>query len=66
MALTGVAAVSIDAKAIHTALGINVGGKLHPLNDRQIGILRNKLTEVKLIIIDEISMVSNVLLYKVH
>ena len=66
MAPTGVAAVNIDGTTIHTALGINVGGKLYPLNDRQRGILRNKLAEVKFIIIDEISMVSNVLLYQVH
>ena len=66
LAPTGVAAVNIDGTTIHTALGINVGGKLYPLNDRQRGILRNKLAEVKFIIIDEISMVSNVLLYQVH
>ena len=52
--------------AIHTALGINVGHKLYPLNDRQRGILQNKLWEIKFIIIDEISMVSSVLFYQVH
>ena len=66
LAPTGVAAVNIDGTTIHTALAINVGGKLYPLNDRQRGILRNKLTEAKFIIIDEISMVSNVLLHQVH
>ena len=63
LAPTGVAAVNIDGTKIHTALGINVGHKLYPLNDLQHGILRNKLSEIKFIIIDEISMVSIVLFY---
>ena len=66
LAPTGVAATNIDGTTIHTALGINVGHKLYPLNDRQRGILRNKLSEIKFIIIDEISMVSSVLFYQVH
>ena len=66
LAPTGVAAVNIDGTTIHTALGINVGGKLYLLNDRQRGILRNKLAELNFIITDEISMVCNVLLYQVH
>ena len=60
------AARNIDGKTIHNALGTNVGHKLYPLNDRQCGILRNKLSEIKFIIIDEISMVSSVLFYQVH
>ena len=64
---TGVAVVNIDETTIlHTALEINVGSKLYPFNDRQRGSTRNKLAEVKIIIIDEISMVSNVLLYQVN
>ena len=66
LAPTGVAAINIDGTTIHTALGINVGHKLYPLNDRQGGTLRNKLSEIKFIIIDEISMVSSVLFYQVH
>ena len=66
LAPTGVAAINIDGAAIHTALGITVGSKLYPLNDRQRGILQNKFAEVKFIIIDEISMVSSVLFYQVH
>ena len=66
LAPTGVAAINIDGTTIHTALGINAGHKLYPLNDRQRGILRNKLSEIKFIILDEISMVLSVLLYQVH
>ena len=39
---------------------------MFPLNDRQQAILRNKLSEVKITIIDEISMVSSMLLYQVN
>ena len=53
LAPTGVAAINIYGTTIHTSLGINVGYKLYPLNDRQRGILRNKLSEIKFIIIDE-------------
>ena len=58
LAPTGVAAINIDGTTIHTALRINIGHKLYPLNDRQRGILRNKLSEIKFTIIDEISTVS--------
>ena len=58
--------INIDGTKIHTALGINVGHKLYPLNDCQRGILRNNLSEIKFIIIDEISMVSSVLFYQVY
>ena len=66
LAPTAVAAINIDGTMIHTALGINVGHNLYPFNDRQRGILRNKLSEIKLIIIDEISIVSSMLFYQVH
>ena len=66
LAPTGVAAINIDGTTIHTALRINIGHKLYPLNDRQRGILRNNLSEIKFIIIDEISMVSSVLFYQVY
>ena len=39
LAPTGVAAINIDGTTIHTALGITVGNKLYPLNDRQQRIL---------------------------
>ena len=66
LAPTGLAAINIGGTTILTALGINVGHKLYPVNDRQSGILRCKLSEIKFINIDEISMVSSVLFYQVH
>ena len=63
---TGVAAINFNGTTIHSGLGINVGSKLYPLNDQQHAVLRNKLSEVRFIITDEISMVSSVLIYQVN
>ena len=60
---TGVAAININGTTIHSGLGINVGSKLYQLNDQQRAALRNKLSEVKLIIIDKVFMVSSVLFF---
>ena len=49
----------------HSGLGTNVGSKLYPLNNQQHAALRNKLSEVRIINIDEISVVSSVLFYQV-
>ena len=66
LAPTGVAAINIDGTTIHSGLGINCNGKFYPLKDKQKTILCNKLSEVQLIIIDEISMVSRKLFFQVH
>ena len=63
LAPTGVPTININGTTTHSGLGINVGSKLYPLNDQQYAALRNKLSEVRLIIIDQISMVSSVLFY---
>ena len=66
LAPTGEAAVHNNGTTIYAGLQINVGDKMFPLNDRQRAVLRNKLFEVKIIIMDEISMVSSTLLYQVN
>ena len=69
LAPTGVASINIDGTTIHTALQIPVGyfGKNLPsLNDKMRSMLRNKLSELSVVIIDKISMVSNVLLLHVQ
>ena len=69
LAPTGVAAINIGGTTIHSALGIPVGnfGKTIPkLNDKMRSSLRNKLLELRAVIIDEISMVSNKLLVYIH
>ena len=65
----GAAAVNIDGTTIHTALNIPIGsfGKnVPPMGDKMKSSLRNKLSDLKVIIVDEISMVSNDLLFYVH
>ncbi|XP_057310099.1 uncharacterized protein LOC130648095 [Hydractinia symbiolongicarpus] len=69
VAPTSVAAININGTTIHTAFGIPVGhfGKNLPrLNDKRRSTLRNKLSELKAIIVDEISMVSNLQLFYIH
>ena len=69
VAPTGVAAVNINGTTIHTSLRIPVGryGKNLPrLNDKKRPALRNNLCELQALIIDEISMVSNLQLLCIH
>ena len=69
MTPTGVAGINIDGTMIHTAQNIPVGhfGKNLPsLSDKMRSTLRNRPSDLKFIIIDEISMVSNNLLYYIH
>ena len=69
VAPTGVAAVNIDGTNIHTSSVIPIGryGKNLPrLNDKKRSALRNKLCELRTLIIDEISMVSNLQLLYIH
>ena len=65
LAPIGFAAININDTTIHAGLGINVGGKLYPLSEQHRAVLGNKLSEVRLII-DEISMVSSVLFFRVN
>ena len=59
----------MDGTTIHIALGIPVGHfgtKLPTLHDNMTCSLRNHLSDLEVIVIDEISMVSNELLFYVH
>ena len=66
LAPTGVAAVNIDGTTIHSGLGINCKGQFYPLNGKQKASLQNQLSEVMLLIIDEISVVSQTLFYQIN
>ena len=69
LAPTGVAAVNISGNAIHSGLGIPVGNvskSIPKLNDKRRSTLRQQLSELRVMIIDEISMVSNNLLLHIH
>ena len=58
LAPASVATVNIDGNTIYSGMGLNCKVYFCPLNDLQIVSLRNKLSEVRIIIIDEISMAS--------
>ncbi|KXJ13769.1 ATP-dependent DNA helicase PIF1 [Exaiptasia diaphana] len=68
MAPTGVAAININGTTINTALGIpkEAGATLKPLSDQNRTQLRLLLSELRLIIVDEISMVGNTTLLHIH
>ena len=51
--------VNINRTTIHSGLGIKPGTKLLGSNDKSKVDLRNRLSEVKLLIIDELSMVTS-------
>ena len=55
---TGISAVNISRITIHSGLGIKPGAKLLGLNDKSKAALRNRLSVLKFLIIDELSMVS--------
>ena len=63
---TGVAAININGTTIHSGLNIPCRSKLMPLNDNNCAKLRNKYSDVEIVIIDEMSMVSHKLLYQIH
>ena len=56
---TGISAVNIGGTTMHSGLGIKPGMKLLGLNGKSKAALRNRLSEVKLLIIDKLSMLSS-------
>ena len=66
---TGVAAINIDGTTINTAFAIpkyTKENELPGMSDQKRTQMRLLLSELKLIIIDEISMVANVTLLHIH
>ena len=68
MAPTGVAAININGTTINTALAIpkETGDNVPAMSDQKRTQMRISLSELKLIIIDEISMVANTTLLHIH
>ena len=68
MAPTGVAAINIDGTTINTALAIpkEAGDIVPAMSDQRKSQLRLLLTDLKLIIVNEISMVGNTTLLHIH
>ena len=61
---TGISAVNIGGTTIHSDLGINPGPKCLGLSDKMKASLRNTLSEVRMVLIDELSVVSSDLFYQ--
>ena len=66
LAPTGVASVNVNGTTVYSTFGLPHRGKLFPLDRNTLAALRNKYTEVELIILDEISMVSKKVFYQIH
>jgi hypothetical protein len=68
LAPTGVAAINIDGTTVNTGLAIpkETGDYLRGMSDQKITQYRISLKDLKLIIIDEISMVGNITPLHVH
>ena len=69
-AFTGTAAFGIEGMTLHSALGLSCGPKSKkeyqsPSNDK-LNTLRSRLSKMKLLVIDEVSMVGADLLYHIH
>lgn len=64
LALTGAASINVNGTMIHSAWKLVCRGKLYPLDTNTLATLWNRFSEVELIIIDEISMVSKKVLTK--
>ena len=65
LAPTGVAVANIDGTTICSGLNINCKGQFYPLNYKQKASLRNTLSEVMLLTIDDISVVQRTLFYHI-
>ena len=52
---------------LHQAFDFNFNGRVHEsLSDKKLAQFRNNLADLKLIIVDEMSMVDSDKLYKIH
>ena len=63
-AFTGAAASLIEGMTLHSAFGFDFGNKHYSLSDKIRDARKNLLKNLKMIIIDEISMVKSDMLYQ--
>ena len=64
LAPTGTAAVNVRGQTLHSALGFNFGNKHYSLSDKKRDETRSLLKNLRVIIIDEMSMIRSDLLYQ--
>ena len=63
---TGISAYNINGVTIHKLFGISIDEDLNQLPAEQLSVLKLQLQMCRLLVIDEISMCSNVLMAKIH
>ena len=63
-AFTGTAASNIDGQTLHTSFGFNFDNKYYSLNDKSRDEKRTLFKNLRIIIIDEISMVKADMIYQ--
>jgi ATP-dependent DNA helicase PIF1 len=63
---TGMASAVIGGVTIHSAFDFKFGNEHIPLSDKKIDEFRNAFENLHLIIVDEMSMLSSDMLYKIH
>ena len=66
LAPTGLASININGTTLHSAFGLPCGGTFYPLNNRTLDSLRNTLSEVQIVVIDQMSMVSKKVFFQVQ
>ena len=55
-----------EGQTIHSAFDFKFGDEYRPLSDKSLDLVRTNLADLKLIIIDEMSMISSDMLYNIH
>ena len=66
LAPTGRAANIIDGRTFHSGLSIGFGNKFTPLPDKKRESMRNELSDLEVVIIDEMSMVKSDIIYQLN
>ena len=61
---TGTAASNIRGQTLHSAFGFNFGNKHYSLSDKKRDEVRSLLQNLKVVIIDEMSMIKSDLLFQ--
>ena len=64
VAPTGTAAANVRGQTLHSAFGFNFGNKHYSLSDKKRDTARTMFKNLKVVIIDEISMIKSDLLYQ--
>ncbi len=66
-AFTGTAAFNVDGMTLHSAFSLPIGKKQYcPLNNEKLNTIRSRLGKLRLLIIDEVSMVGADTLFHIH